>query len=156
MTIYSVHTLSTDASSAQAAERVHFERQGFIWAAFVFGPFWLLTRRLWRGLIVWLIGAALVAAALNRGYISEEAAQLLALVSALYLGLAGSSLAGAAYDRGRWRLADVAIGADRSTAERNFFARWSPAETPPPARRSPPSPHSGDVIGLFPNAGGTT
>jgi hypothetical protein len=157
MTIYSVHVPSNGPAFNVAADRVHFERQGFAWAAFFFGPFWLLARGLWRALLVWLIGAALVGVALALGYISEDAAKLLAFLAALYLGLAGSGLASAAYDRGRWRLADIAIGPDRATAERNFFSRWSAAETPSPRRSSPPPPPpGGDIIGLFPDSGRTT
>jgi hypothetical protein len=139
------------------ADGAHFERQGFAWAAFFFGPFWLLARWLWRPLLVWLIGAALVGVGLERGYISADTAKLLAFLSALYLGFAGSGLASAAYDRGRWRLADIAIGSDRATAERNFFSRWSSTEAPPPRRSAPPPPpQAGDIIGLFPDAGRTT
>ena len=157
MTIYSVHVPSEAAATNAAADRVHFERQGFAWAAFFFGPFWLLARGLWRALIVWLIVAAFVGVALERGYISAEAVKLLAFLSALYLGFAASSLASAAYDRGLWRLADVAIGPDRASAERNFFSRWSAAEAPPPRRSPPPPPpHASEIIGLFPDAGRTT
>jgi hypothetical protein len=156
MTIYSVHVLSNSDAPNEAADRVHFERQGFAWAAFFFGPFWLIARGLWRALLVWLIGAAVVGAALGQGYISSETARLLVFLSALYLGFAGSNLAAAAYDRGRWRLADVAVGSDRATVERNFFSRWSAADAPPPRRSAPPPPpHTSDVIGLFPEAGRT-
>ncbi len=157
MTIYSVHT-RLNAAPAHAAERVHFERQGFAWAAFFFGPFWLLARRLWRALLVWLILAALVAAAAVHGYVSAGTVWLVAFLTELYLGLAGSSLAAAAYDRGKWRLADVAIGPDRWTAERNFFSRAAPPEPPFSGRRpaSPPPPPPGDVIGLFPDSGRMT
>lgn len=157
MTIYSVHVPAEAAASNAAADRVHFERQGFAWAAFFFGPFWLLARGLWRALLAWLIGAALVGGAMGQGYISTETGQILAFISALYLGFAGSGLAAAAYDRGRWRLSDIAIGPDRATAERNFFSRWSPVEAPPPRRSAPPPPpQAGDIIGLFPDAGRTT
>jgi hypothetical protein len=157
MTIYSVHVLSNGDAPTKAVENVHFERQGFAWAAFFFGPFWLLARGLWRALLVWLIGAGLVGAALSQGFISSETGQLLVFLSALYLGFAGSNLAAAAHDRGRWRLADVAVGADRATAECNFFSRWAPGDAPAPRRPAPPPPpHGSDIIGLFPDAGRTT
>ena len=157
MTIYSVHVPSNGAAPDAVADRIHFERQGFAWAAFFFGPFWLLARGLWRALLVWLIVAALIAGAIGQGYISTETGQILAFLSALYLGFAGSGLAAAAYDRGLWRLADIAIGPDRATAERNFFSRWSPNEAPPPRRTAPPPPpQAGDIIGLFPDAGRPT
>jgi hypothetical protein len=157
MTIYSVHTPSEAAGSANGADRIHFERQGFAWGAFLFGPLWLIGRRFWRAFILWCQLAALVIAAINLGYISGGLAFVLAVMSAIYLGLEGPALAAAAYDRGRWRLADVAIGADRTTAERGFFLRWSPVAPPAPpapARRPMDGPPPADVIGLFPEAGG--
>jgi hypothetical protein len=154
MTIYSVHRPLDGAGSADALDRVRFERQSFAWGAFLFGPLWLLGRGLWRALLVWCILAALAIAAVSLGYISGGLAFVLALLSALYLGLEGPCLAADAYDRGRWRLADVAIGAGRTAAEHNFFSRGSPAEPPAPARRPTGAPPPADVIGLFPEAGG--
>jgi hypothetical protein len=154
MTIYSVHTPSEADGAASGADRVHFERQGFAWGAFLFGPLWLLARRFWRALFAWVLLAALVFAAVKLGYVSVGLAFVLAVISAIYLGLEGPALAAAAYDRGRWRLADVAIGADRATAERSFFLRWSPGAPPPLPRRPMGGPPPSDIIGLFPEAGG--
>ncbi len=36
-------------------------REGFSWGAFLFGPFWLLARRLWLAALLWLVAAAAVA-----------------------------------------------------------------------------------------------
>jgi hypothetical protein len=153
MAIYSVHLPQDGASIESAADRVHFERQGFAWAAFFFGPFWLLSRGLWRALVVWCVFAALVVAAVSLRHISGCAALALALLSAFFLGVEGSSIAAAAFDRAGWRFADIAIGENRATAERNFFARWRD-ETPAPPRRAMNVSSSVGVIGLFPEAGG--
>jgi hypothetical protein len=153
MAIYSVHLPAEGVSVASARDRVHFERHGFAWGAFFFGPFWLLARGLWRAFVVWCVIAALVIAAASMGHLSVSAVFALFLLSALFLGLQGSGVAAAAFDRAGWRLADVVVGENRAAAERNFFSRW-PGETPSPPRRAPNVPPSVGVIGLFPEAGG--
>ena len=42
-------------AAAERAERFVFLRDGFSWGAFLFGPLWLLYRRLWLALIGYLI-----------------------------------------------------------------------------------------------------
>jgi hypothetical protein len=153
MAIYSVHLPPDGASLESAADRVHFERQGFAWAAFFFGPFWLLARGLWRAFIVWCVIAALVVAAVSLGRLSGCAALPLALVSAFFLGVQGSNIAAAAFDRAGWRFADIVVGENRAAAERNFFSRWRD-ETPSSPRRAVNVSSTVGVIGLFPEAGG--
>jgi len=154
MTIYSVHLPVDGAPPASAEDRVHFERQGFVWSAFLFGPLWLLARGFWRAFIVWCLIAALVIAAADLGHISVGVAFVLAFLSAFYLGLEGSSIAAAAFDRAGWRLADVAIGENRAAAERSFFSRWRADDAPTRQRRAANAPPPIGVIGLFPEAGG--
>jgi hypothetical protein len=153
MAIYSVHLPADGASLESAANSVHFERQGFAWAAFFFGPLWLLARGLWRAFIVWCVIAALVIVAVSMGHLSGGAAFALALLSAFFLGVHGSSIAAAAFDRAGWRFADIVVGENRPAAERNFFSRWR--EEAPAARRGAMNVSSPvGVIGLFPEAGG--
>jgi hypothetical protein len=151
MKIYSVHVPAGGAGPGRA----HFERQGFSWPAFLFGPFWLACRGLWRGLFAWCAAAALVGLALAFGGLSAGAAAGLFIVVGLYLGVQGCGLADAALERSGWPLADVAAGVDRIEAERSFFSRPAPeASLAAPRRQSvePSAPPS--VIGLFPETGG--
>jgi hypothetical protein len=153
MAIYSVHLPADGGTLESAADQVHFERQGFAWAAFFFGPLWLLARGLWRAFVLWCVIAALVIAAVSLGHLSGGAAFLVALVSAFFLGIQGPGVAAAAYDRAGWRFADVVVGENRVAAERNFFSRWRD-ETPALPRRAMNVSSSVGVIGLFPEAGG--
>ena len=154
MKIYSVHAPAT--SSAGRSDRVHFERQGFSWPAFLFGPFWLACRGFWRALALWCLIAALVGFAVGFGGLSGAAAAGLLLIVELYLGLQGAELADAAMERSGWPLSDVAAGADRIEAERGFFSRHvREAPQAPSARQVAASPSTPSaVIGLFPEAGG--
>ncbi|HXW20762.1 MAG TPA: DUF2628 domain-containing protein [Roseiarcus sp.] len=151
MKIYSVHAPTTGAGP----ERAHFERQGFSWPAFLFGPFWLAWRRLWRVLAAWCVAAVLIGLGVGFGGLTGGAAAGLFFIIQLYLGIEGCGLADVALERSGWRLSDVAAGADRIEAERSYFARRAQATPPAPYQRgvvAPPATPS--VIGLFPETGG--
>jgi Protein of unknown function (DUF2628) len=154
MKIYSVHVPATSAPGL--SDQVHFERQGFSWLAFLFGPFWLACRGFWRALALWCVIAALIGLAVGFRGLSGGTAAGLFLIIELYLGLQGAELADAALERSGWPLSDVAAGADRVDAERGFFSRRvRQAQQAPSGRQlavSPSTPSS--VIGLFPEAGG--
>ena len=156
MAIYAVHCPAGDGDAA-TFERAKFLKLGFCAAAFVFGPIWLLAHRLWRPLALWALSAALVGFALAEGVLSADAASWLYALSALYLGLEGRALQGAALARRGRPLADLVCAADSSTAERGFFERAFAAPPPPRgaprAHAAPPSSAPPQVLGLFPEAG---
>jgi|SRR5450432_648086 Protein of unknown function (DUF2628) len=159
MAIYRVH-LPVGADAASAAERARFQREGFSWPALLFGPVWLLARGIWRALTVWLAAALALGWAIHLGRLPSADGTWFVLLSAIYLGLEGNSLAAAALERRGYKLADIAGGANRLDAERSFFSRWtaedishSPAHAPAaPRSNSPIAP--AHVIGMFPEAGG--
>ena len=154
MAIYAVHCPAGDGDAA-TLERAKFLKLGFCAAAFAFGPMWLLAHRLWRPLALWILGAALVALGLAQGVFGADAAVWLYVLSALYLGLEGRALQGAALARRGRPLADVICAADSSTAERGFFERAfaAPPRAAPRPRAAPPSSAPPQVLGLFPEAG---
>ncbi len=158
MTIFAAHCALEFPRSSKALEQARVFRVGFVWPALVFGPLWLLARRLWRPLALWIVAAALVGAATAHGLLNPAAAFWLYALAALYLGFEGRALEAAALTRGGRPLADIVCAADSSGAERTFFARaadLAEAPRPPAPPRSGPAadaPHA--VIGLFPEAGG--
>jgi Protein of unknown function (DUF2628) len=156
MAIYSVHIPTGAADPAAAADRVLFLREGFSWPAFLFGPFWLLARGLWRPLAIWCLAAILVGFAMSYGLVKDAAATWLYLIGGVFLGLEGKGFVGAALERRGFALADVAAGPDLVAAESGFFSRWlagAPAAPPAPARPHAPVAEA-HVIGMFPEAGG--
>ncbi len=155
MAIYAVHCPAGDGDAA-TFERAKFLKLGFCAAAFVFGPIWLLAHRLWRPLALWALSAALAGFGLAQGVLGADAAVWLYGLSALYLGLEGRALQGAALARRGRPLADVVCAADSSTAELGFFERAFAAPAPRGAPRPYPAPPSSappQVLGLFPEAG---
>ena len=158
MTIFAAHCAPEFRRSSEALEQARVFRVGFVWPALVFGPLWLVARRLWRPLALWIVAAALVGTATRLGLLNPDAAFWLYVLAALYLGFEGRALEAAALTRRGRPLADIVCAADSSAAERAFFARAVDlAETeraPAPSRGQPAAgtPHA--VIGLFPEAGG--
>lgn len=158
MAIFAAHCAPEYRRSSEALEQARLFRVGFVWPAFLFGPLWLIARRLWRALALWIVAAALIGAASATGFLNPGAAFWLYLLIALYLGIEGRAVEAAALTRRGQPLADVVCAADSSDAERTFFARAAnlteAAQPPAPPRGGPApgAPHA--VIGLFPEAGG--
>jgi hypothetical protein len=155
MAIFAVHYPTGETDAAAAFERSRFVKLGFSWAAFLFGPVWLLARRLWRPLALFVLGAALVGFAVEQGALGAGTAIWLYVAYAFYLGFEGRAFLGAALARRGRPLADVVCAADVTSAELGFLSR-GPAQVAPPAAPpsgGPPRFPPPQVIGLFPEAG---
>lgn len=160
MPTFTVHAPRPAGQPRVEAERTVFVPEGFVWSAFLYGPFWLVRHRLWRALAGWaiiLIGLAATLAALKLGF----ALPWLWLLVSIYLGLEGSTLRRAALARSGRDMVDIVAGPDLETCERMHFERsglFARPPAPPPSRPAPsipPAPTGGpQIIGLFPQAGG--
>lgn len=118
MALYVIQARGADRASL---ERATIIKDGFSWAAFVFGPFWLLYRRLWLALLLWValeVAFVLVVAPNVPGGVST----LVDLLAHLFIGLEGNRLRLAKSAR-RASLVDVMEGRDRDDAEIRFFRR---------------------------------
>ena len=163
MSVYTVHEPpQRDTGASVDPERFVFVRDGFYFWAFVFGPLWLLWRRLWLALLFYVIAWILVEGAL--WYFRAGFGAMAAINSAfgLLLGMEASSLWRWTLARRGWNNLGVVVGDDLESAERRFFQVWRER---PQAAAVPQSPvltnygpksadGSSDVIGLFPEPGG--
>jgi hypothetical protein len=165
MTVYSVLEPARAADGSPAApERFAFVRDGFNWAAFLFGPLWML----WRGLWLVLLGYILAMVALETAYRALGASfgvrTLIGILIALLIGLEAASLRRWTLLRRGWRDRGIVVADDLESAEHRFFSDWATGidvETRAPvapasagfARRISMSSPTG-VVGLFPPAGG--
>ena len=157
MAVYTVHEPPRRNADALAhTERFVFVRDGFSWAAFLFGPLWMLRHRLWLALIVYLVVVVGLGAAMRAVGVGDAAVGIGFLV-ALLLGFEASSLRRYGLARRKWNSIGVVVGDDLESAERRFFDAWTgePARRPvppPPAGSAAPA-SSGPIIGLFPEPG---
>jgi hypothetical protein len=175
MPVYTVHGPSADGTDVRSTtDKFVFVRDGFSFRAFVLGPVWLIYRRLWLALVGYIVLSVAIAVALSWLHASFGTRSIVMLLIAILMGLEAASLRRWTFSRGKWRLLDVVVADDEEAAERRFFDRWTAKRTvdfdpsavdrgaPPPTRtgqgqpfsQPPPVPRN-DIIGLFPQPGGS-
>jgi len=153
------------------ADRFIFLHEKFSLSAFLFGPLWMMWRRLWLDLLIYLAGMAAIGSGLY--YLLSVGWPVIIPIFGLIqllLGLEATTLVRGMRVRHGWRDCGVVIADDLDLAERRFFgdrvARRAAARAAvsgtagsPGSSGTPPPPLSGgpsgpDVIGLFPEPGG--
>jgi hypothetical protein len=158
MSIYTVHAPPQVDDTAPDAERFVFIRDGFYFWAFVLAPLWMLRRRLWLVLLIYVLGASVFEVVLWLMGATAQMHMAVGVLIAILIGLEAATLRRWTLHRKGWTELGIVAGANSETAERRFFDTWVtqadkptlPA-TPPPA--SPPirMPLAvSDIIGLFP------
>lgn len=122
-------------------ERFVFLQDGFSWAAFVFGPLWMIRRRLWLGLLGYVVILVALEAAIRLVGAPSGARIAVAFLFALLIGLEGASLRRWTLVRRGWRDLGVVVADDREAAEWRFFSAWTDrtAAAPAPANSSRPT-----------------
>jgi hypothetical protein len=170
MPTYTVHEppprQGEKGESVASPERFVFVRDGFYFWAFVLAPVWLLLRRLWLALVIYLVFSGVLGFALSWLRVSTGLQFLAEVMVALGVGFEAASIWRWTLTRRGWKTLGFVVSEDQEMAERRFYAAWSertpakaaaPPSPPPqyaaPVWRGPPQPS--DVIGLFPEPGGS-
>ena len=163
MPTFTVHAPPPRAGeTASDPQRFLFVRDGFHVWAFVLAPLWLLFRRLWLALLGYIVVNALVGGVLYLLGVSGSFRFLASTLIALLVGFEAATLWRWTLARRRWQMLGFVVADDEESAERRFFGEWAkraPSASAPepkyaaPVRRGPPS--GSDVIGLFPEPGGS-
>jgi hypothetical protein len=150
-----------DGEATASPERFAFVRDGFHGWAFLLAPLWLIARRQWLALVLYVVVSAAIAAALALLGASGSAQTIAAFAIALLIGFEAPTIRRWTLARGGWSTLGFVVGEDQDVAERRFFTQWAaggatwrqepPAVATAPVRRGPPTGR--DVIGLFPEPG---
>src|SRR6185312_8720013 len=128
MPVYTVHGPLADGTDVRSTtDRFVFVRDGFSFWAFVFGPVWLIYRRLWLALVGYIVLSIAVAVGLSWLHAGFGTRSLVMLLIAILMGLEAASLRRWTLSRGKWRLLDVVVADDEEAAERRFLATISSA-----------------------------
>lgn len=175
MPVYTVHAPVTTNAGVRATDGFAFVRDGFYFWAAVLGLVWLAWHRLWLALIGWVVVMAAVDLGLAALGAGRTAIFLVDVLLALLMGLEAASLRRWTLSRRNWRQLDIVVADDEEQAERRFFDRWTAKQralsndqlavdrgAPPPTRNVPGRPFSqppplpqSEIIGLFPEPGGS-
>jgi Protein of unknown function (DUF2628) len=123
------------------AERLVFIRDGFAWTAWLFTPLWLLAKRAWLALLVYVVAAvALVLLARVLG-LSGGASLLVLLAAQMIFGFEAEGLERWLLERDGWRMVGSVNGRSIEECERRFFDAWLPSQMMrAPAAAGQPSP----------------
>ena len=113
------------AARTDHTDRFVFLRERFSWAAFLFGPLWMIWRRLWLVLIIYLIVLGLIEFGLRRLGIASQVRFTVYFLVALLVGIEAASLRRWTLLRRGWRDRGIVIADDLEMAERRFFDSWS-------------------------------
>lgn len=166
MATYTVHAPPPrQTESVTVPERFLFVRDGFYFWAFVLAPVWLLVRRLWLALLIYVVLTVAIGLGLRFAGVSASVRGVAEFLIALGIGFEASSIWRWTLMRRRWTMLGFVVAEDAEMAERRFFAEWSrlPGSEPlhddhratlseatdaVPASRDQTLPS--DVIGLFP------
>jgi hypothetical protein len=147
--------------AADHADRFVFVRDGFSPGAFLFGALWMIYRRLWLVLVIYLGVMAALEAGLIRLGIGVGSQVAVVFLVALLIGIEAASLRRWTLLRRGWLGRGVVVASDLEMAERRFFDAHSTAtaraQPAPPAGTPgtiPASPADPGVIGLFPEPSG--
>jgi Protein of unknown function (DUF2628) len=160
MPIYTVHEPPLrNGAVASDPERFVFVRDGFYVWAFLLAPIWLIWRRLWLVLLIYLVVTFGIAEALRYAGVGVAGRSFAMLLIAFLVGLEAGTLRRFTLARRGWSHIGVVSGTNLEAAERNFFRDWAagpglsghPAPPLPPSSASPlEAPH---IVGLFPEPG---
>jgi hypothetical protein len=121
MTIFVVQAPGEDDRSLL---RATFIKDGFSWAAFAFGPFWLLYRRLWLLFALWVVVEAAVIAFVVP-HLSGGTALVIDLLAHVFIGFEGNRLRQGKAAR-RAVVSDLVEARGRDEAEVLFYCRQRP------------------------------
>jgi hypothetical protein len=157
MKIYAVLAPPARAGSAEPEpDRFVLVKDGFCWPALYFTIPWLIWRRMWLVLVLYVLLAAAVFTLAGRA--PPPVGATILLLFSILVALEANNLRRWTLERRGYRFVGV-VSADRaSDAEHRFFAGWSGSVANPRTAAAPmpvalPRADTGEIVGLFPTPG---
>jgi hypothetical protein len=151
MATYTVHEPPSRAGEpAGDTDRFVLVRDGFYFWAFLFGPLWMLWRRLWLVLLLYVVAMAAVQAGFWSLGLSGWTKFTLGSLIALLVGFEAGTLRRWTLSRGRGKIVG-GVGTPTKVAGGGTILDWykgvrpkppqaPPPTAPPPLRFGPPAP----------------
>jgi hypothetical protein len=124
-------------SAGEHADRFIFFRERFSLAAFLFGPLWMIWRRLWLVLIIYVVATSLFEIGLHSLGIPVAARTTVYLLLQLLVAIEAANLRRWTLLRRGWRDRGIVFGDDLELAERRFFAANGASDDAENAVQSP-------------------
>jgi hypothetical protein len=164
VTVYAVYEPPSEGQDAASrAEGLVFVKEGFSWGALFVPGLWLIFRGMWIELCAFVLLFGLLAWLFGGSAAGDSAFGWTALAIVVLFAFEANDLRGVALERRGYRIAGLATGPDRDSAELSFFRTWIPEqerETKRPVlagrgrasepRQAKAGGEAEEVIGLFP------
>jgi hypothetical protein len=169
MALYTIYAPAKPEGAATGPADLVFIKDGFCWPALFIPLVWMLYRRLWLVLLIYVV--AVFCLGTLAAVAGEMASTLVLILFAFYFALEANGLRRWTIERRRHALIGVVEGRNLGEAERRFFMEWPakadldgaatprapPAPPTPAASPMPPSllprPGEPEIVGLFPAPG---
>src|SRR6186997_2436490 len=137
MTVFTVHQPAPRKNEDVAPpDRYAFVRDGFYFWAFLLGPLWMLWRRLWLVLVIYLVVTSAIQAALWALGVSGVVKFAVGVLIAVLVGCEAGTLRRWSLRR-RWTNVGLVVAPNQEMAERRFFESWSADAASRPAAAAP-------------------
>jgi hypothetical protein len=118
---YTVHV-----RSAADPDDVRFVKDGFNWPAFFAPAVWLIAKRQWLWLVLYLLALALIGAIVTAGNLTDGVFALVLAALSLLVGLEANDIYRRSLARRGFLSLGAAAGADLEAAELQFFSAAHP------------------------------
>ncbi len=133
MVIYTVHEPpNASANRLESAEQLLFVKDGFSWLAALLPAVWMLWKRMWLELIVFMALAGLIVWMSTKLGAPDLGNGILLAMQVLF-GFEAGNLYSASLERRGWPLVGTVSGNSREDCERRFLEVWLPTHTEIPA-----------------------
>ena len=140
MVTYIVHEPpNASANHLESAEQLVFTKDAFTWVAALLPAIWLLWKRMWIELVIFMMVAGLIVWAFTAAGAPDLGNAILLIVQIVF-GFEAGELYGASLERRGWRLAGTVSGRNREDCERRFLEVWLPTRTEIPASETTSTP----------------
>ena len=126
-------------SAAEHVDRFIFLRERFSLAAFLLGPLWMIWRRMWLVLIIYLVATSVIELGLRRLGIPIAARTTVYFLLQLLVALEAANLRRWTLLRRGWRDRGIVFGDDLELAERRFFSASPTSPSIAPEHMQPSS-----------------
>lgn len=116
------------ANRLESAEQLLFVKDGFSWLAALLPAFWLLWKRMWLELVVFMAGAGLLVWAFTAMGAPNVGNAILLIVQIVF-GFEAGQLHSASLERRGYKYVGTVSGRSSEDSERRFLEVWLPTHT---------------------------
>jgi hypothetical protein len=134
------------ADRIDRAEKLVFIKDGFSWAAALFGPLWMIVHRLWWALLGFVVIVGSLQLIGKLAVVDQRWMALAGFAVNLLVGFEADTLRRWALERRGWRMLGAVSGRTFDECERRFFEAWLPAQ-PILTPSAPPPRMGGGLLG---------